>query len=77
MDKEDIELLRNLRQHIEADPKFSDDEVKLMRQVIDAYRSILALGKLGKWLVGVLATVTALIVGWEAVAKGIKQWLTS
>ena len=77
MDKQDAELLARVRRHIEDDPEFTEQEVQLLRQVLDAYRSILALGKLGKWLVGVLATMTALVVSWESITKGIKQWLTS
>lgn len=70
----ELAALRKLLDHAECDPSFTDDEVEIIRNVVDAARSLLALGRLAKWAIFILASVAGGIAAYEQIKKWVLAW---
>lgn len=68
--------LKKIADKIEHMNQFSPEEERLVREVIEAYRGWVSLGRAGKILVMFLAGVTATVVGLAHVKDVVISWLT-
>ena len=73
----EIGTLRRLIQKAEKDPEFTQDDIKALRQIADAFKGIQAFGRFAKWLIFVLAAIAGAVTAWETVAAKVRQWLGS
>lgn len=55
----------------DTEPQFSDDEIALLKSMIDRERGWRALGRMGRWLSAVV-TITAIILGG---AYAVNRWI--
>ena len=71
------EILSKLEEHIKSDPGFKEEEVQVLRDIIDAYKAWATLGRATKWLLLLLASISAFIASWNHVTEALKKWLAS
>ena len=73
--QKDVEVLDRLERCAQESPQFTDDEAKIVKLLIDAYKGWMALGKMGVFLIKVLTGITILAVA-SGHAKGwVLAWL--
>lgn len=68
--------LRKLLEHAESDPNFDDNEIKLIRDIIDAARTLLALGRLAKWAVFILASIAGGLAAYDQIRAWVAKWFS-
>lgn len=73
----EIGTLKRLIQKAEADPEFSQDDIKALRQIADAFKGIQAFGRFAKWLIFILAAIAGAVTAWETITAKARAWLGS
>ena len=53
-------------------PGLTEEDVRMIREALAAYRGMLALGRLGKALVVMLGTVAAAVAAWDVLAAKLR-----
>lgn len=72
----ETEALRKLIAHAERDPDFSADEITLIKQVLDAARTLLTLGRFAKWVIFILAALAGGLTAWGQIKEHFAKWLS-
>lgn len=70
------DAIEKLEQIVEGMPQFTQEEHKLVKEVLEAYRGWLVLGKAMKLLIVILAGVSATVVASGHLKTALKAWLT-
>lgn len=60
---------------LERDPTFSDEEMVIIRAMIQTYRGLAAMGKISKFAVFGLAALAGAIAAWDVIISKIRAWL--
>lgn len=70
MMEENEKLLEKLRKLVDDDPpELSDREIARLRQMINAYDTLLASGRLGRWVMGTVIMLAASIAAFVKLAE--------
>ncbi|UXO94006.1 hypothetical protein Pan4_19 [Pseudanabaena phage Pan4] len=70
MMEENEKLLEKLRKLVDDEPdELTDREVARLRQMIEAYDTLLASGRLGKWVMGTVILLAGAITGFVKLAE--------
>lgn len=72
---DEIGTLRRIIRKAETDPEFSDDDIKALRQIADAFKGLQAFGRLAKWVIFLLAAVAGAFSAWEAIMVKVRAWV--
>lgn len=67
--------LSHVERKIEESHEFSAEEVELLREIISAFRSLRALGRLTRFVVVALAAVGAALAAWNSIREEVTKWL--
>lgn len=68
-------LLEALERRIEQHEPLTPAEIAVLRNVIEAYRGWLMLGRAAKWLMFILAGITTMAVGFGHMRGWLRSWL--
>jgi len=71
----ETDSLEKLEGIVEHSAQFSSDEVQLVKDIIEAYRGWMILGKAIKVLIMILAGVSATVVAFGHMKQVLKSWL--
>ena len=69
-----LDTLTKLEQRAQNDPEFSVEDIRVVHEMITAYRGWQSLGKAFKFIVWALASVGALVAAVGVIIGGIKTW---
>lgn len=72
---DDYSTLRRLIEKAKNDPEFTAEDVAALRKMSDAFRGIEAFGRVGKWLIFLLAALAGAMTAWEQVTTKVGEWL--
>lgn len=72
----EADALRKLLERAEKDPDFSADEITLIKQVIDAARTLLTLGRFAKWVIFILAAIAGGLTAWGQIREHVTKWFS-
>lgn len=72
----EAEILARLADKADADPSFTPDEVKVLRELIAAFRGWRAFGRGVKVIVVALGLVAAGLTAYDAIMDRVRAWLT-
>ena len=70
------DAIEKLEALVKAMPQFTPEEQTLVREVLEAYRGWLVLGKALKLLIVLLAGISATVVAGGHIKTALKAWLT-
>lgn len=73
--KEQSNAIEKLEELVKAMPQFTAEEQTLVREVLEAYRGWLVLGKALKLLIVLLAGISATVVASGHIKTALKAWL--
>jgi len=73
--KEQSNAIEKLEELVKAMPQFTPEEQALVREVLEAYRGWLVLGKALKLLIVLLAGISATVVASGHIKTVLKAWL--
>lgn len=73
--KKEDDVIEKLEKYTAASSQFNDEEVEFIKGMADAYKGLMALGKIGVILIKLLTFITVLAVA-SGHAKGwLQTWL--
>lgn len=55
--------------------QFDPDEMVILREVIEVYQGVRAMGKISRAVIVSLGLLVAAFASWDAVAARLRQWL--
>lgn len=71
----DNDLITKIERKADCDPEFTEDERRIIHEIIKAYRGWRALGWAFKWVTMTLAGIAGLIVAYKAIIEEVRKWL--
>jgi hypothetical protein len=71
------QLFSKLEDHLTKDPDFSASEIAELKNMVNAWKGWVAMGRGAKWIITVLGLVAAAIASWAVLANTLKEWLRS
>lgn len=71
----EAELLQRLAERAEADPLFTEDEVDLIKQVLEAFRGWRAFGRGLRAFVVTMGMIAAAITAWGVISERVRAWI--
>lgn len=71
------QLLEKLEEHLSKDPDFSNSDLEALREMLQAWRGWVALGRGAKWIITTLGLIAAAIASWSVLASTVREWLKS
>lgn len=71
----EAEVLERFAQRAQDDPQFTDEEAKVLRQVMDAYRGWQAFGRGVRVIVVALGLVAAGLTAYDAIMDRVRAWI--
>lgn len=74
--RSDDDAIEKLEGIVSTMPQFTSDEQRLVREVLEAYRGWLILGKAFKLLVVILAGISAIAVSGGHIKEALRAWLS-
>ena len=74
--REDDNVIERLEQIVSGMPQFTQEEHKLVKEVLEAYRGWLVLGRAAKLLVIILAGISAVAVASGHIKEALRAWLS-
>ena len=74
--KDQSNAIEKLEELVKAMPQFTAEEQTLVREVLEAYRGWLVLGKALKLLIVLLAGISATVVASGHIKTAVKAWLS-
>jgi|TARA_R110000796_G_scaffold178523_1_gene295202 hypothetical protein len=72
-----MDALDKLEKQAKEDPEFTPEDIKIVHEMIMAYRGWQATGRAFKFIVWTFASIAALLTASGIIAGGIKSWLIS
>lgn len=71
----EMAVLRKMMKKAEEDPDFSAEDKEVIRQFLDAFKSLMFLGRFTKWVIFLLASIAGAIAVWDQLAAKVRTWL--
>lgn len=68
------DLIRKVEEHICSGP-FTETEMAAFREMVQAWRGLLILGKAAKWVIVSLGLIAALVASLGAIREALRGWL--
>jgi len=72
----DDDLITKVEQHLYQAGDFSDTETQALREIVQAWKGLLILGKAAKWIIVALGLVAALVASMGALKDAFRGWLS-
>lgn len=63
----------DLEKKISVDPNLNEDEIRILRSIIQTYRGLVGVKVIGSWLVATLATIAGFFVAWDSIVQRFKN----
>ncbi|MDB4351981.1 hypothetical protein OAA60_00945 [Porticoccaceae bacterium] len=72
-----LDTLTKLEQRALSDPEFSVEDIRIVHEMISAYRGWQSMGRAFKFIVWALASVAGIVAASGIIAGGFKSWFNS
>lgn len=72
----EFKMLEKVRRKTDGDPDFSAEERLILRKCISAIEFILTLGRVGKWLIAIMAALALALGSANTIWEALKEWFT-
>lgn len=70
------DLIAKVEQHLYAADDFSETETAALREIVQAWRGLVILGKTAKWVIVSLGLVAAFVASMGAIRDALRGWLS-
>jgi hypothetical protein len=70
------QVLEKLEEAVDSSSQFTPEEVALIKRLVEAYKGWLFVGKTGKFIILVLATIAGAIAAYDVIIAKVRLWLT-